>query len=785
MADPQQKTQDDFSPIPKPEFSVRTGQPLSDIDLSQSETSVKVPVKAAAKQPSTSTPKRGMFLVNRLNKLYTDPLYKNGDETVKQYYKDKAYDKWVVPYYKHIGENAPTREEFLSGQHKSSNSKLGWYQGIVDKAPGMGYAALKETSKITGGLAGLMSYAGAGIDWIAGSDVDEKQGGLKKAGTNDKNLETHLKDVQVYFKTKEDYYDKQLEASNDGHASTWRDNPEQKTAQLVTQGVFFEATGAGKAAKLFQVANPRTAAMLVKMVKSSWNTAVGFGLWSASQGDTPQDIKSSAETGAVLGPLGALGKKITGLDKFHDMLTTMFKYGGAESAKPIINDAVGKAATGHGKELVQQYLEEPMSKAELQTKIEDLLKSVQATEIANKNKGVGGLTPESSIGSSAIAVRLHEMSQDKYTKTFDKLSWIQQRGIINKFLSTDTLGAKLRAEAQPPSAEVLHTMVKEQQDKLNQATPVAAEVDKKVGEFVKSNGNKPEVLKIKATMPHHNTTVDSPWKDIQARTSFLKSQLRRYKQGTPEHKELQEAINEEYSLMQEKANKQIDPNRSKPGGALINDMNAFKGDELLVRPASPGDRQIFAEWRNDKIAGQVHEQITKSSPVGAMDRKAQAIMTSFQAGSMLEVFAKDRFQDTVVLHHNQYGPIGGANYSVIGTGKDKTLMLNWISLRPNVVAKAFDTPGAGQALFLSVLEKARAANAGVELHSAPSAANFYTKMGMTGDDNNNFKMSSEQVKQMLAQKGLIAALLAAGIGGYAVTKEQQYEDVTVIPKENK
>jgi Ni,Fe-hydrogenase maturation factor len=541
--------------------------------------------------------------------------------------------------------------------------------------------------------------------------------------------------------------------------------------------VFFEATGAAKGAKVLQVANPRTAGFLIKSAKASWNTAVGFGLWSASQGEEPKDIAESTATGAVLGPFGK-------------MLQTMFKFGGRDVAKVVINDAVNKASEGHGSYFPT---DKKLTPEELSSKINELLKSVKDTEAAHKAKtvpfaevvSISPLTPESKVASSAISIRLHELAKDKYGKTFDKLPWIQQRGIINKFMANDALAAQIAANNEKPSAEVLHTMIKEQQDKLNQVSPTAAEVDKKVGEFVKASGQEPIVQKIKATMPHHNTSINSLTKDVHARISFLSNQLRSEKNEASKE-EIRQAIKEEKGLLIQIREKNA--KKSKPGAALINDTIAFKGDDYLVRPAEKSDAAIFSTWREDKFAGDVYKKIVAESPVGMMDRKAQAIMTSMQAGNMLEMFAKDRFQDTIVLHHNQYGPIGGANFSVTedrGGKLGKTLMLNWIALRPNVVAKVYDTPGAGQSLFLHILEKARVNNAGVELHSAPSAEDFYRRMGMEDAGDGNFKYTPEKVKDVLKQKGLIMALIGTGVGTWAATPDQLDNSIQAQPKEQK
>ena len=209
------------------------------------------------------------------------------------------------------------------------------------------------------------------------------------------------------------------------------------------------------------------------------------------------------------------------------------------------------------------------------------------------------------------------------------------------------------------------------------------------------------------------------------------------------------------------------------GGAAANDPRVFK-DDYVVTPNIDPYNTGFAEWRADIFASSV-AQASKNQALAKGQQQsflANAIQNSFMVGSNLSRKAFLQEGVTKQLIHPKYGMIGGINYETqlahsLGersglNPKDSMIYINWLGLRPNVVARAWPVKGAGQTLFLNAAMEADRINAGIALTPYDESKSFYEKMGMR-EVGSYMVMSKEEVKSLLKNKGLLMMLLGAGI----------------------
>lgn len=716
-------SQEQQIPLETPEFNVRTGAPTATQKIA-----VRKPLEI-----SDVTTKKGKWLSDKLSSLYNDPKYKTASPEQQKAYKSLAYTKWVQPYYtKVLKTNAPTKEDWLTGSTHSLEGTTvkdrpieGAYKKVGQE---IGLHTMKATTDITAGLLHDLSYVGRAIDYIAGKE-DLKPG--------EKSLEQHIESLSQGVKDKTGaYWNDRLREQHNDQKPTLKNDVPGKIAEFGTQAVFFEATGAAKGAKLLNVANPKTAALAVQMAKASWNGAVDFAGWSASQGETPQEVAKSGVEGAVGGAVLKSAQR-TGLDPLFGMFKDLFKWGGKEATQQVVNEAITKALT----------------------KIEP-----------TPSPETSALSAQSRKASTIAATELEKYSQEKFKKSFKELAYIQRQHVLNKLLTLSS-DAIQTASSEGMPKQLVQAQAQEQDDLMAQIFPEAKASQQQVEAFVKQSGLEPQSTKLLATLPHHNTTIDSPWKHLQARASFLKSQLRTAKGA--EREDLQKALNEEYTLMKEKSAKQKTTPKGTVGGAAANDPKVFK-DDYVVTPNIDPYNTGFAEWRADIFASSV-AQASKNQALAKGQQQsflANAIQNSFMVGSNLSRKAFLQEGVTKQLIHPKYGMVGGINYETqlahtLGersglNPRDPMVYINWLGLRPNVVARAWPVKGAGQTLFLNAAMEADRINAGIALTPYDESKSFYEKMGMR-EVGSYMVMSKEEVKTLLKNKGLLMMLLGAGI----------------------
>ena len=711
-------SQENQIPLETPEFNVRTGAPAG-----------KQAVTRKPLEISDVKTTKGKWLTDKLSSLYNDPKYKTASPEQQKAYKSLAYMKWVQPYYtKVLKTNAPTKEDWLTGSTHSlegTTVKDRPIEGAYKKVGAeIGLHTMKATTDITAGLLHDLSYVGRAIDFIAGTE-DLKPG--------EKSLEQNIESLSQSVKDKAGtYWDNRLREQHNDQKPTFTQDVPGKLAELGTQAVFFEATGAGKTVKVLNAANPKTAVLAVQMAKASWNGAVDFAGWSASQGETPQEIAKSGAVGAVGGAVLKTGQR-AGLDPLFGMFKDLFKWGGKEATQQVVNEAVTKAST-----------------------------KIEAIPSAEGS----ALSEQSRKASTIAASELEKYSQEKFKRSFKELGYIQKAHVLNKLLAV-THDAVQTASFEGMPKQLVQAQAKEQDDLMAQIFPEAKASQQKVEAFVKQSGLEPQSIKLLATLPHHNTTIDSPVRHISGRISFLQNQLRTAKASEKEG--LQQALKEEYNLLKQK--KQTP--KGTVGGAAANDPRVFK-DDYVVTPNIDPYNTGFAEWRADIFASSV-AQASKNQALAKGQQQsflANAIQNSFMVGSNLSRKAFLQEGVTKQLIHPKYGMIGGINYETqlahsLGersglNPKDSMIYINWLGLRPNVVARAWPVKGAGQTLFLNAAMEADRINAGIALTPYDESKSFYEKMGMR-EVGSYMVMSKEEVKSLLKNKGLLMMLLGAGI----------------------
>lgn len=713
---PTQNSQTSDNDLPKVEFDVRTGAPKQGVKASSNKVIEVSDVKT----------QKGLWLKNKLLSLYNDPKYKNATPEQQKSWRSLAYQKWVTPYYKQILKTDPPTEEYLFEKIGHGETFKQKYTRLNEE---LRLHTLKAASEATSGLIHLGSVTvGAAIDHFS----DYKNDPDFHPEKGDRTLTQIIESSRKLFDEGTKEFSEELKQYHGGQEKIpFKNDIPGRIAELGTGAAFFEATGAAKAAKVLNVANPRTAALAYQMAKASWNGAIDFGLWSASQGEKPKDILESTETGAVFG-IGAKLSQRKLLDPLWGIFKEVFKWGGKDATKEVLDD-VFKGPKGE-----------------------------TSTALTAQGK-------QASLFTRDI---LDKYSAEKFGKGYQKLNYIQRQHVINRMMSV--VGDAIqqgKIEGMPP--QIVQAQAQEQNDLVSKIFPEAKASQEKVDKFIAANGQPPQQTKLLASLPHHNTTVDSSWKNLQARASFLKAQLKTVKEGSPEFKDIQQALNEEYALMKIKKAKQ-QSSKGTVGGAAAGDPTVFRGEEYVITPNVDPYKHGFTEWQTDSFAQGVAQQAKIQALAKGQEKSfiTNSINNSYLTGASLAKNTSIEKGFTKQLFHSQFGLVGGVNYEFMQAGSlgersgigrtEQLLYINYLGMRPNVVARVWNVPGGGQSLFLNVAQEANRRNIGIALIPFDESKSFYEKMGMR-EVGSYMIMDKDQVKNLLKNKGLLMMLLGAGI----------------------
>lgn len=500
--------------MPVPDFSPRGHFSVGD-EVSIYGNTVKViglrpdgqPIYGAVPGTSTASTKpltpqakpqirRGQWLRNRMLELYNDPMYKNASPDVKQYYKEKAYDKWVVPYYKHIGMTPQTKEQFVTGVPDHESGLQSFFNYLT--LSGQKYAQAREVraqrretilesaaERSSKFLAGVSSM----LNWATKSFQDTASRTLLLDRTLPKGM-TDYHPYEKYFKTAENYYDQQAQHLDDMLEDRHAKGLTSTITDLATQSIFFEASGGAKAAELFKFANPRTATLGLKMAKTAWNGAVTGMFWAPTTGGKASDIPGDAASFALLD----VGLKASTAAFYK----TMGKFFNSEFVNKILESTATKLASGKGVTI---------------PKAEEFAKG---GDVVNQQAAEAG-------AARVLNEAAQKVNGGSEKGAFKRMSPRKQKALL---LRLSLVAEKAKEMNLDERQELEATHLTEQEDKNKSVVPVAAKVQEKVDGIIKEAGLEPTQAKIGATLPHHNTTIDSPLQHISARISWLQNRLK-------------------------------------------------------------------------------------------------------------------------------------------------------------------------------------------------------------------------------------------------------------------
>lgn len=545
--------------IPTVEFNPRTGEPLFGSDYYKNNpagTVTKDTVTAKpqqSQQPKVDTkPHRGMWLSRKLNGLKTDPKYLQGSDEQKKHWNQLAYDKWVIPYYKNILKTDPPSYATLFDPqtHASEYNRAQFWEKLNNKAqdPTQGLRMIKEASHVMAGFQDDLAFVGSALDFVfdktVGSLDRESRSKTEKLLEKDYKGEADyqkiydamhqgrsqarrpLKDkmgpieefysMQQPFRERERLVQEQIENLEINKKKSIVEKVADHIPGFVTDTVFFEVTGGRSAASALSIKYPKAAAFLTRRAIDSLNGAVDFALWNKSTGESGVE---GAKAGAVFGPI------------VTPILKTIFNFGGPQTTKRVVMDAVekasGKTEQTAPKETAKEFLERLLPKPKPHPTVE------KATQV--------------------ISDEINEYAQKKFGKPYKDLPFIQKQHVLNR-VTAEVAGVQSTSSVDTLPKEIIQAASQEEQETINQIFPEAKKAQQQVDQFIQQNGGKPVQNKMLASLPHHNTTIDSSWKHLQARASFLKSRLQTAK--GEEAKQITEALNEEYRLMKEKAERE-------------------------------------------------------------------------------------------------------------------------------------------------------------------------------------------------------------------------------------
>lgn len=439
--------------------------------------------------------RRGQWLRNRLSSLYSDPIYSKASPDVQKYYKDKAYDKWVVPYYKHIGEQPMSKDTFINGGQDPKVRERIAVETLANKSEKEELTVLKTSSKFLSGVSNILNF----VDSF--NPLQTKEGHQY---------------VDKLLSTSERYYDKQAQDLEDRIQDKGGHDLESKVVALGTDTIFFEASGGSAAARALRIANPTFVKTVTPTIKTLWNGAVTGTLWGATTGSKASELPSDAATFALAD---------LGLSKASSVFFKVFN-----------------KFVDHG--LVTQTLQEAASdlvsgKGVTKPKVEDIVK--------------GGTEVNKQASRAAAAKLLNEMAQKleggESNGAYKKLTPKQQKALLMRL----SMVGKQATETSLDSS-FNEAMLQDSEASMKQVAPSASKIQQEIDQVIKSHGVDPVQAKLATKLPHHETHIDSPIQHITARISYLTNRLKargRDELIMSDIDTLKEALRQEKELLKE------------------------------------------------------------------------------------------------------------------------------------------------------------------------------------------------------------------------------------------
>jgi len=462
------------------------------VALQDQNTSVPIP---AGSMPPTETQqvqarpviKRGQWLRNRLNSLYSDPVYSKASPEVQKYYKDRAYDKWVVPYYKHIGEKPISKDTFIGGGQDPAVRDRIAIETLANKSDKEELTILKTSSKFLSGVSNILNFA---------------------ASFDPTLLPSERKNIHEMLSTSENYYDKQAQDLEDRIQDKGGHDLATKVTALGTQAIFFEASGGNAAASALRITNPMFVKTVTPTVKTLWNGAVTGTLWGATTGSKAKELPSDAATFALMD---------LGLTKASSVF---FKVFGKFIERSKVVQTVQEAA----EDLVA-------GKGVIRPKVEDFVKAQEPTEqipgliVGKRPDRFSPINVNEQASKVAVAKALNESAQKvaggDTNGAFKRLSPKEQKALLMRL----TMVTKQSSESTLDSI-FSGAMLKDAEEQMKTVVPAAAKIQGEIDQVIKSHGVDPTEAKLATKLPRHQTTIDSPISHISARMSFLRNQLK-------------------------------------------------------------------------------------------------------------------------------------------------------------------------------------------------------------------------------------------------------------------
>lgn len=503
------------------------GSPI--LDLADFKPSVQ-----GSSQTKTGQPvKRGQWLRNRLNSLYSDPVYSKANSDVQKYYKDKAYDKWVVPYYKHIGEKPMSKDTFISGGQDPSVRDRIAIETLSNKSEREELTVLKTSSKFLSGVSNILNFA-ASIDPFL--------------------LKEDRAYTQKILSTSENYYDKQAQDLEDRIQDKGGHDLSTKVTAIGTEAIFFEAFGGHAAAKALQITNPSFVKAVTPTIKTLWNGAVTGTLWGATTGSKAKELPEDAANFALVD---------LGLTKASAVFFKLFN-----------------KFVDHG--LVTQTIQEAASdlvegKGVVKPKVEDIVK--------------GGSEVNKQASKAAAAKILNEMAQKleggETNGAYKKLSPKQQKALLMRLTMVGKQSSEFTLDKVFDEA-----MLKDGEEQMQKVVPAASKIQGEIDQVIKSHGVDPTEAKLGAKLPRHETHIDSPLQHISARISFLRNQIKGAEKNDliiGEIDTLREALSQEQNLLKEARAKRAVMKKGQTARAVGN------ADDASHRAAYEQARQEFQQ----------------------------------------------------------------------------------------------------------------------------------------------------------------------------------------------
>lgn len=493
--------------------------------------------------PNVSQPK-GEWLRLRLDTLYKSDRYTKGNQDTKNFYKRKAYDKWVVPFYQKTYNQKPpfSQEEFLSNEkfQKRLQSEQFWERSRIQDQKNF-FSALRSTDK---SLAGISSYVAA----ITAPTQDHieyrpKPGALHNtprfhAVESEPYLVKGSPDTSIHKAavTSEKYWDEQAQDMEDRIQSLGGHNFATRVSGLIADAGMFEATGASKASSIFRIANPRTLDYTERLLRAEWNGAVTGFFWGASTGTKPQDIHEDISTFALFGVAGATGTQAL---KF---LTSFSKVAPLQVVQSTVNKAV--------ESLLKDGIEVPKQSTFNPSNIQQNEQMATAGVAKVLNTIAYGVEHQSPVGELArpTIAPPTELKGSDLNGAFKRLTPSQQKLVVTRLFGA--LSTYQQKGQQELTKQVGVEFLKEEEQKAIEANPMAKQVQQEVNQFIQERipGQDPTQSKIGAILPHHNTSIDSPIHHISGRMSWLRQQLRKEGLSSEDRKVLQQSLDDEKKI---------------------------------------------------------------------------------------------------------------------------------------------------------------------------------------------------------------------------------------------